>query len=228
MVLIPGGELPLFPLDAVLFPGMTLPLHIFEPRYRQMLDDCLHGEQVFGVVLIKEGQEVGGAVEPYHVGTTARLLGVERKAVDRFHVVTVGEARFRVRRVRRDRPYLIGEVEPFPLAAVEATEVGALVEQGRRLLRLYLALLSRASGAEIRLQRLPEEPERVAYVIAMILQVTLPVKQRLLSMPDLPSLLREEVALLRSEGKALEVMVQDLASRGGKPPVATDELFSRN
>lgn len=221
-------ELPLFPLDTVLFPGMTLPLRIFEPRYRQMLADCLSGEQVFGVALIKEGLEAGGAAEPHQIGTTARILGVEKKAEDLFHITTVGEERFRLRRLLDDKPYLVGKVESFPLTAVGALEVEALVEQGASLLVAYLELLSRAAGAEIRLQRLPEDPEKVAYLIAILLQVTLPVKQRLLSIPDLPTLLRKEAALLGSEGQVLNVMIQDLASRGGKPPNDVGAPFSKN
>ncbi len=120
------------------------------------------------------------------------------------------------------------EVELFPLAAVEATEVEALIEQDTALLASYLKLLSKAAGAEIRLQRLPEDPEDVAYLIAILLQVTLPVKQRLLSIPDLPTLLREEAALLNSEGRVLNAMIQDLASRGGRPPDVTDEPFFQN
>jgi Lon protease-like protein len=224
-------QLPLFPLDTVLFPGMTLPLRIFEPRYRQMLADCLRGEPVFGVLLIKEGLEVGGPAEPYSIGTTARIIGVEKQSDERWHVVSVGQERFRLRRVVRQEPYLIGEVEPFPLTDVDVPEVEALAEQGTAFLVAYLNLLSRATGAEIKMQRPPENPARVAYLIAAILQITLPEKQRLLSISDLPTLFREEASLLHNEGKVLSVMIQALESRQeDQPPDEASDIssFSKN
>jgi Lon protease-like protein len=225
-MLTEGAKLPLFPLDTVLFPSMTLPLRIFESRYRHMLDDCLSGEPIFGVALIKEGLEVGKPAVPHEIGTTARILGVEKKAVDLIYITTIGEERFRVRRVLHNKPYLVGEVEPFPLAEVDTPEVKALAERGTARLSAYLELLSQALGAEIRLQRSPGDPKAVAYLTAMLLQVTLPVKQRLLSIADLPSLLREEAALLDREDKALSVMIHALETKG--PPKDADASFSKN
>src|SRR3954453_11337770 len=88
-------EIPLFPLNTVLFPGMPLPLHIFEPRYREMIGACVRDERPFGVVLIKEGREVGEAAMPFEVGTLAKIVGVERLDDGRMNVVTVGTDRFR-------------------------------------------------------------------------------------------------------------------------------------
>ncbi len=217
-------KLPLFPLNTVLFPGMTLPLRIFEPRYRQMLNDCLGGEQIFGVLLVKEGQEVNSPAVPHRVGTTARLLSVEKKTPDLIHITTIGEERFRLRRILYEKPYLVGQVESFPLADMDTPEAKALAERGTALLTVYLELLSTAIGAEIQLERPPSDPHKVAYLIAMLLQVTLPVKQKLLSVADLPSLLREEAVLLNSEAKALKVMIQAMESRPGD----TEGPFSKN
>ena len=80
-MLIANKPLPLFPLNTVLFPRMTLPLRIFEPRYRQMLADCLDGDPIFGVVLIREGKEVGETAMPHDVGTTARIIAVQKKSI---------------------------------------------------------------------------------------------------------------------------------------------------
>ena len=71
-------ELRLFPLNMVLFPGGSLPLRIFEERYKLMIGECLKGSLPFGVVLIKEGIEVGGLASPHQVGTTARITKAER------------------------------------------------------------------------------------------------------------------------------------------------------
>lgn len=225
-MLTKNKQLPLFPLNTVLFPGMTLPLRIFEPRYRQMLADCLSGEPIFGVVLIKKGAEVGEPAVPHGIGTTARIIGVEKESEDLLHIVTVGEERFRLRCVLGDKPYLVGEVEPFPLVAVDVLDVEALAEQGKVLLAAYFKLLSRAMGAEIKLQHSPDNPERLAYLIAMTLQVTLPEKQRLLSMPDLPTLFREQAALLRNEGKVLSVMIRAWESKKEDLPDEADKTFS--
>src|SRR4051812_43493059 len=89
-------ELPLFPLNTVLFPGMPLPLHIFESRYREMITVCSRDERPFGVVLIREGQEVGEPAEPFTVGTMARIVGVDRLPDGRMNIVTVGTQRFRL------------------------------------------------------------------------------------------------------------------------------------
>jgi len=69
-------ELPLFPLNTVLFPGATLPLHVFEERYKQMINQCLESRSPFGVLLIRSGNEVGTPTEPFEVGTTASIAHV--------------------------------------------------------------------------------------------------------------------------------------------------------
>ena len=208
---------PLFPLNTVLFPRMALPLRIFEPRYVKMVDECVKRDSVFGVVLIKEGTEVGAPAVPHRVGTTARILGVEKKGRGLQHITTVGEERFRVRRVLREKPYLVGEIETFPLERIEAPEVEVLIEGHLGLLSVYLELLSQVTEVEIRLQHSPNSPQAVAYFIAMLLQLSLPAKQRLLSIADLPTLLHEEAGLLRGDITALDVMLrgQELIDSGG-------------
>jgi Lon protease-like protein len=200
-------ELPLFPLNVVLFPRMTLPLRIFEPRYLQMVDECVRGDAVFGAVCIKEGQEVGGSAVPYEVGTTARIVDME-KSPDLLNITTVGQDRFRVRRLVQNEPYLKGEVEPFPLAKVDAPEVGALVDGEIALLSVYLELLSQVTEVQVRMQRSPDTPEAMAYFTAMLLQAPLSTKQWLLSIADLPTLLHEEATLLRGGVTALTVRLR--------------------
>jgi len=219
------NRLPFFPLRTVLFPGMTLPLRIFEPRYVQMVSDCLEGSPVFGVVLTKEGKEVGGPAVPYPVGTTARIIGVERKGPGNLHITTVGEERFQLRGLEHDKPYLVGTTEPFPLRDQDAPEVGSLLETHVALLSRYLELLSQASAVEIRLQRQPETPEAMAHLVAMLLQVPASVKQRLLSISDLPALFRDEASLLRGEAAGLTIALcgVDIVERG-----AAEDRFSPN
>src|ERR1700745_3464056 len=110
-----GTMLPLFPRGAVLYPGMLLPLHIFEERYRQLITDLLDGAEPrrFGVIAIRKGRETGidGGHSIYKVGCTATLPRVDRHDDGRFDIVTLGTQRFRLLRLDQTRPYLQGEVE---------------------------------------------------------------------------------------------------------------------
>jgi Lon protease-like protein len=96
--------LPLFPLDLVLFPGTSLPLHIFEPRYREMISECLDRKKLFGVVRAKEE----GVAE---IGCTAEIITVAKKYPDgRMDIITEGRERFEVMQVNQERPFLQAEV----------------------------------------------------------------------------------------------------------------------
>jgi uncharacterized protein len=113
-----GELLPLFPLGTVLFPGMVLPLHIFEERYRQLVEDLLDGPEPrrFGVVAIREGHEVGvdAVTSLYEVGCVAEVRDVERHEDGGFDLVTVGTERFRLGELDRSLPYLRAEIEVLP------------------------------------------------------------------------------------------------------------------
>src|SRR5246127_3126755 len=107
--------LPLFPLGTVLFPGLLLPLHIFEDRYRQLVRDLLDGPEPrrFGVIAIRKGRETGidGVSALYEVGCAALLRRVERDEDGRFDIITAGTDRFRLRELDESRPYLRAEVD---------------------------------------------------------------------------------------------------------------------
>ena len=113
-------QLPLFPLNTVLFPGNDMALQIFEPRYQRMLRDCMDGDRRFGVVLIRAGAEVGGRALTHPVGTVARIMQVDEIGEGRFFVSAQGEQRFRLLTRHEDDPYPSGEVEPI-LAALTVT-----------------------------------------------------------------------------------------------------------
>ena len=101
-------RLPLFPLKTVLMPGMVLPLRIFEPRYRLMMQRVLTGERRFGVLLIRRGAEVGPGAEPYDLGTVAVVTAVEPLGGGLMDVSATGSRRFRVSAFHHDEPYGIG------------------------------------------------------------------------------------------------------------------------
>ena len=124
-------ELPLFPLNnVVLFPGMKLPLHIFEERYKEMIGRCSEASSPFGVLLIKEGQEVGEPAEPFTVGTTARITDLQSMEDGRMNIFTEGEQRFRVVEIIQQTPYLVGLVQFLEEELGDVAEV--LVEEIRQ------------------------------------------------------------------------------------------------
>ena len=200
--------LPLFPLRLVLFPGQVLPLHIFEPRYRLMINQCVEENMPFGVVLMREDtpdwREYNGDVElPYEVGTTAHIRRLERLADGRLNIITMGLHRFRVRELRFDMPFLQGKVDAFPLAGAADSQEAQLVS---RLLKGYIDVLSQVLSSEIDLEDVPTDPQSLAYLTAGALQIPWDDKQNLLETPDLPELLRVERTLLGKETMMLGFM----------------------
>ncbi|MFQ3669585.1 MAG: LON peptidase substrate-binding domain-containing protein, partial [Fimbriimonadaceae bacterium] len=106
-------ELPLFPLETVLFPYASIQLHVFEDRYREMVRECVEYDRPFGIVLLKTGSEIGDPnAEPYLVGTAVRIRHIHTYEDGRMDLHVQGERRFRIRRLDESRPYLTGLVEP--------------------------------------------------------------------------------------------------------------------
>jgi len=133
----------MFPLGSVLLPGGYLPLHVFEDRYRELVEDCLDGAGEFGVVLIERGSEVGGGDRRAAVGTVARIVEATRFDDGRWALGTVGTRRIRVVQWLADAPYPRAEIEGWGEPSAGADLVGA-VEQLIPLLRRVLA-----AGAEL-------------------------------------------------------------------------------
>ena len=110
----PTRRLPMFPLGTVLFPSGVLPLRVFEPRYRDMIEDLLPGNREFGVVLIERGSEVGGGEVRSGIGTMAKILEARESKDGHWAVVAMGLQRIMVDRWLPDDPYPMAEVRPFP------------------------------------------------------------------------------------------------------------------
>ncbi|HZU56255.1 MAG TPA: LON peptidase substrate-binding domain-containing protein [Actinocrinis sp.] len=196
--------LPLFPLGSVLFPGVVLPLHIFEPRYRKMVADLRElpeGEaRQFGVVAIRDGREVGAqSVESvYDVGCTARISALEAHDDGRYSLVTTGVQRFRLLDVDTSGAYLIGEVEYLEEPSDARAE--ALKTSSTALLLGYQRALAGLRGVRTgSIPELPDDPTVLSYLIAAAMVLDLRDKQRLLATPDTASRLQREQALLRRE-----------------------------
>ncbi|MEV5711095.1 LON peptidase substrate-binding domain-containing protein [Actinoallomurus sp. NPDC052274] len=200
-------RLPIFPLGAVLFPGLVLPLQIFEERYRDLMRDLLEGEEPFrfGVVSIELGHEVGpGAARRLAaVGCTAELRGVQRHDDGRYDVVTSGGTRFRIEDVDDSLSYLRADVTMLP------EENGPGVEEiAGPVTRLFHRYCDRLieHGAEVtELDDLPEQPVQLSYVVAASMVLDRHDKQRLLQAEDAATRLHLEYDLLRRENLLLKV-----------------------
>jgi len=135
-----GRILAMFPLGSVLLPGVGVPLHIFEDRYRQLVEDCLAGDRMFGVVLISRGSEVGGRDERTAVGTLARIIEARPAGGGQWLVVAAGTERLRVVRWLEDEPYPRAEVEAWPEGTTADGDAERLAELLPRLRRLLAGL----------------------------------------------------------------------------------------
>lgn len=191
-------RLRIFPLNTVLFPGASLNLHVFEPRYKQMISECLEGGEPFGVVLIREGDEAGDpGVMPYEIGTTAEIADVTPLDQGRYYISTVGRRRFKIERVIEREPYLLVSVTYLPDdAAVPVAPLVALVEEIRGVFREYLRLLVEFSGIQADIE-LPDDPVVTSFLVGDALQVADSMKQRLLALSDTRERLSVELEFLR-------------------------------
>ncbi len=194
-------QLPLFPLkNVVLFPGMVLPLHIFELRYRKMIDKCIEEKSPFGVVLISDGEEVGKPPVTHKVGTAARITRVERHDDGRMNITTVGTQRFRVLEMdETSHAWLSATVRPLPFINGSTQLAADLSHQVRPRIIEYVELLSEASKQKLKLDRLPEDPMALAFLVGIAMQVSSADKQALLERVSVPQMLAYSLHLLSRE-----------------------------
>jgi uncharacterized protein len=227
--------LPLFPLSTVLFPGMRLPLHIFEERYRTLAADLLARPEPrrFGVIAIRQGREVGAnAVTALHeVGCIALVREVTPHADGRYDIQTVGTDRFRLLRLEQPgkTPYFRAEIEIMPDTDVapdgdnkRPAPIGVVVRQVHAGFRAYLNALADRGGGVISVADLPDEPVLLSYVVGAAMIIDLPERQSLLAAPDALSRLRLERSLLSRETGMLR------ATTSRPAPDYSFEQFSPN
>ncbi|WP_458243200.1 LON peptidase substrate-binding domain-containing protein [Streptomyces sp. MAI_2237] len=219
-------RLPLFPLNSVLFPGLVLPLNVFEERYRAMMRELLKTPEEesrrFAVVAIRDGHEVapsapgmpdptsvpdigpaaGFGADPtasFHaVGCVADAATIREREDGTFEVLATGTTRVRLLSVDTSGPFLTAELEG--LTEEPGEEAGALAEGVLRAFRQYQKRLAGARERSLSTgAELPDEPSVVSYLVAAAMMLDTPTKQRLLQAPDTASRLRDELKLLRSE-----------------------------
>ncbi|WP_183107174.1 LON peptidase substrate-binding domain-containing protein [Streptomyces sp. 1114.5] len=220
-------RLPLFPLNTVLYPGLVMPLNVFEERYRRLVADLLEQSEDaprrFGVLAIKDGREVApvrpeeGPAGPldglgtatgdplealFPIGCIADVASVQHQPDGRYELLVTGTTRFRLLSVDTSGPYLTGEIEPIEEQPGEGS--GALAAEVERAFRVYQKRLAGAREAStVGRQELPDDPQVLSYLVAAASVFETPLKQQLLAAPDTAQRLRTELDLLRRETAVL-------------------------
>jgi Lon protease-like protein len=219
----------MFPLGSVLLPGEVLPLHVFEPRYLEMMGDCLRDhEREFGVVLIERGSEVGGGDRRLGHGTVARMVQIGELGEGRLLVVCVGTRRIRVRAWLPDDPYPLADVDDWPdswsdddraRAAADglSAAIAVLASRVRRAHALAVELGDRSAGATL---ELGDDPLEMSYQLAAMLPVG-PVDQHQLLAAAGPAERIQKIAELLDDVEVLQQF--RLADAGGRFGVDPDE-----
>jgi uncharacterized protein len=189
-------ELPLFPLDTVLFPGATMPIHIFEERYKEMIGLCLSERRPFGVLLIREGSAVGGGAKPFDVGTTAIISGVQELEEGKMNLTCFGGQRFRVGLTSSDRAYLVGDVEVLTTVSEDDPETVEYAETASSLFAEYVRLYLAISNQWAATVEMPSDADRLADYIGSRLAVPNETKQQLLEELSAHNRLAAELELM--------------------------------
>lgn len=201
-------DLRLFPLQTVLFPGMRMPLHVFEDRYKIMVRECIEEGVPFGVVLIKSGVEVGGGATPHSIGTTARITQVEHLEDERMNIFLIGEKRFRIITLNTTQPYLRGEVTVVEQQQADAA-ARAVIPHAQDLFDEYLRTYLALGNQWTRGVYLPNDPAEAADYIATRMDIPPEVKQELLETLSPQAGLRRELQIM---AEVLPEMRQRLAA----------------
>lgn len=199
-------ETPMFPLGSVLLPSMLLPLHIFEDRYRLMIEHVLAGDGTFGVTMIERGSEVGGHDVRAAVGCTARVLDAEQQPDGRWHLVAVGTERISVDEWLPDAPFPRAMVSPLPDTSTTVTAWGELVTSFRTLIEL----VERVTGSTDLAPGVPmaDDPAMATFEMAAVAPIGPLDRYRVLSSTDVDA----RRLLLLDAFEHATVLVNDAAS----------------
>ncbi|MBE0687951.1 MAG: LON peptidase substrate-binding domain-containing protein [Anaerolineaceae bacterium] len=209
-------NLPLFPLNTVLFPGMPLHLHIFENRYKLMVNQLMNQEPVFGVVLIKRGLESSGPLaEPHLIGTTARILKVDPLKDGCFNLTVIGEKRFRIRSISDENPYLTATTEDYPIDFKRPLDVYRRIRHLRNQVQFYLQTINRLDDMVIDLDQIqmPDDPFTLIFLAASLLQIPAHEKQPALNAESALEICQTVERLYRRENAVLRKLINITAEQ---------------
>jgi ATP-dependent Lon protease len=174
-------ELPLFPLPLVVFPGTPQPLHIFEPRYRELLEDCLAGDGRFGISVAYPKKTGSDLPHPGDVGCTSRIQSHHALPDGRANVLVIGEERFVFKELlERDRLYYVGLVELFYDAAGEDPDLPRAAGRLRNTFLELMRVMQQDTPVSDHVPKLPDDPEGLSFYVAAALHADLETKEGLL------------------------------------------------
>jgi Lon protease-like protein len=200
-------QLPIFPLPLVLFPGASQPLHIFEPRYRRMLADCLAGSRQFGISMVDPGTEPDPSPRPGEAGCVAVLQQCQALPDGRSNILTLGGTRYLLREyVTSDLPYRIARVEPFDDEPDAAADQDGLTARVRTTFGRLQAAIQAMGDAPAGADDIPTEPKALSFHVASAIPVEPRIKLTLLT-------LRSTRARLEVLDRLLETLAPEAASR---------------
>ena len=204
-----SATLPMFPLGTVLFPGVVVPLRVFEDRYRALVHHLIRepdpAHRLFGSVGIREGYEVGdhGAQSLFRVGCRMQLTDVESHDDGTFDIIAVGRDRIRLDRLVTSGPFPSGEVEAIPLSDSDVDP--AVVERALALFTAYRAAVMPYRG-DPHPSALPKDPTYLSWTLAAVAPLPMPDRQALLESDDTTGRLQMVSEMLRSELRAMNAI----------------------
>lgn len=197
-------DLPLFPLNTVLFPGGSIPLQVFETRYIEMIKDCLDSDSSFGVVLIKEGKEVGGPSVPRSVGTVAKITSINQLTNNRMLVNSIGTQRFTILEIITDDPYMVARVNIENEQVYEKIDEEVINEATQSTTEYLQGLLSLQEGwVKNPVSSIPEESVDLSFFMAQLIQQPVPDQQKILEIDSVVDRLSSCTSFMNSENKKI-------------------------
>jgi len=197
-------ELPLFPLHVVLFPGSAMPLHVFEQRYRTMMETVLSGDRRFGVLAIRRGREVGGYADTFRIGTVAVVEQIQRAPDGSMAIIVTGHERFALDVRLPDDPYPNGEVTLLEEPLGE--QPSRALPSARAAVNRYLSVMAKVHGDDVVAPALPTDLVPASFTLASALSLDLPERQRLLETNDVAERLAMVTDVAKREAMLLEVV----------------------
>lgn len=212
-------QIPLFPLNAVLFPGMPLRLHIFEDRYKLMIRHCLDMEGLMGIVLIHQGLEALGPLpEPHRVGMLARIIEYEAMPDGRMNITVLGTDRFRILSTDTDsQPYMIGIVESDPIELPNLIHVHRQAHILAHEILTYLKGLSRINLDPLDFSTFspPDDPMNLLFMGAALLQIPPSEKQPILEASSISEMMDMVERIYRRENGLMHTInvTEDIPAR---------------
>ena len=182
--------LPLFPLNTVLFPGMPIYLHIFEERYKIMINRCIEFRQPFGVVLMAdENFKSPKNQKPHLIGCTAQITQVQPLDQGRLNIAAMGVERFKIIALDYSEPYLMGNIALYPITSNSTDIIQTTAKKLRARARQYIEILKKTQQFDINISNFPDNDTLFAYSAAALLKISSQHKQTLLEMEDIEQLL---------------------------------------